>query len=306
MVIMKILAHNDDSRYRRMSNYGFAPEEQLMLARIDFGIPKRGFAKTVDGVVEDYLAALFNNGQIGSGYLIQEGPNWAAYVQATDAGALDPPYLSPWGKKHRDNLLLTFGHGPKLVLLEPPLKRRRLSWRSAKSLFIHTEMFKSGSPVGSPELHTVVPVYQLPISYQDRDYLIRWTNKYRDHDSIWVGSGKLEVAAYREMADPRSQLSREGRGYCQIIEKATGIPTYYYLFRYYGRSKGEAKRRCPLCGQNWRTRSPKGVTKFSRFEFRCIPCRLVSSMADSVGDEEDERLAIIGEPRQSIRQKSGR
>ena len=52
-----------------MSNYDFAPEEQLILARINFGIPKRRFAKAAVGVVEEYLAALLYNGQIGTGYI---------------------------------------------------------------------------------------------------------------------------------------------------------------------------------------------------------------------------------------------
>lgn len=200
-------------------------------------------------------------------------------------------------------ILSTFERRPKVVLLEPTLERKRLSWRSAKTLFLHTDMFKSGFPVGSPELRGAVPVYQLPISHQDRDYLLRWTREYRDHDSIWVGSGKLEIAAYREMADPRSKLSQEGREHCRIVEKATGIPTYYYLFRYHGRAKGEEQRRCPLCEETWRVPSPKGVTRFSRFEFRCKSCRLVSNMASSTGDKEDERLASIGEPRPSVRRR---
>ncbi|MBX3324354.1 MAG: DUF2310 family Zn-ribbon-containing protein [Nitrospira sp.] len=191
-----------------MSNYDFAPEEQLILTRISFGIPKRRCTKAADEAVEEYLAALMYNGQISADYLIQERPKYVAYVQATHDQAIESHYLSPWGKKCSDSILSIFGHRPKYAHLEPSLKRKGLSWRSAKSLFLHTAMFKSGSPVGSPELRQVVPVYRLPLSYQQRDYLIRWTRNYRDHDSIWVGSGKLEVGAYREMADPRSELSR--------------------------------------------------------------------------------------------------
>ncbi len=285
-----------------MSNYDFGPDERLILAKIDFGIPKRRCAKAAYGAVEEYLAALMYNGQISADYLIQERPRYVAYVQAADDKALEPTHLSPWGQKGSEMSLSAFGHRPKFVLLEPPLNSRGLSWRSAKTLFLHTHIFKSGSPVGSPELQGAVPVYHLPLSHQDRDYLVRWAREYRDHDSIWLGCGRLEVPAYREMADPRSKLSREGREHCRIIEKTTGIPTYYYLFRYHGRLK-EKLRRCPLCGGAWRVPSPKGVTKFSQFAFRCKPCRLVSNMASSLGDEEDERLAAIGEPRPSMRRK---
>jgi len=275
------------------------------MGRIDFGAPRRTLTGAADDAVGEYLAALMYNGQIGSDYLIQARPKYMAYVQATDKNALGLQYLSPWAKTCSKKVQATFGHEPRFVLLEQPFGRRHSNWRAAKSLFLHTDMFKSGSPVGSPDLRNVVPVYQLPLSHQDRDYLVRWARQYRDHDSIWVGSGKLEVAAYREMADPTSQLSCQGREHCQIIEKATGIPTYYYLFRYYGRLK-EKWRLCPLCGERWRVASPRGTTKFSQFEFRCKPCRLVSNVACSIGNDKDERLAIIGEPRRTVRRQNSR
>ncbi|MDH5669626.1 MAG: Zn-ribbon-containing protein [Nitrospira sp.] len=288
-----------------MSNYNFAPTESLLLARIDFGTPKRKLANAADDAVEEYLAALHHNGQIGDNSLIQERPQYVAYVQAADEHALAPQYLSPWAKQSFEKIRASFGHIPKSVLLERPFGGKSVNWNTAKSLFLHTDMFKSGSPIGSPEFGRVVPVYQLPLTHQQRDYLVQWAMAYRDHDRIWIGSGKLEIAAYREMADPTSQLSRRGREHCQIIENATGIPTYYYLFRYHGRPK-EKKRRCPLCGGTWRVTSPKGATKFSRFDFRCTPCRLVSNIACSIGNDEDEHLAPIGEPRRTSRPKGSR
>jgi hypothetical protein len=41
-----------------MSNYDFSQEEQLVLTKIDFGIPKPRHANEADGVVEEFLAAL--------------------------------------------------------------------------------------------------------------------------------------------------------------------------------------------------------------------------------------------------------
>ncbi len=208
-----------------MSNYGFASFEPLLLARIEFGVPKRKLARAADDALEEYLAALLYNGQIGEPYLIQERPQYVAYVQAADEQALAPQYLSPRAKQSIEKIRVSFWHIPKSVLLELPFGRINANRKIAKSLFLHTDMFKSGSPVGSPELRGVVPVYRLPLSHQQRDYLVRWARAYRDHTSIWIGSGKLEVAACREIADPKSQLSREGREHRQIIENATGIPT---------------------------------------------------------------------------------
>src|SRR5438445_471788 len=79
-----------------------------------------------------------------------------------------------------------------------------------------------------------------------------WQSYYVEHDNIWLGSGTLEIGAYRELADPNSGLSEHGRSLCREIEAATKVPTFYYLLRFWGRAKGEDQRRCPGCGGEWR------------------------------------------------------
>ena len=79
----------------------------------------------------------------------------------------------------------------------------------------------------------------------------------------------------------------------EYVESATGVPTYYYLMRYWGRKVGEENRLCPGCGGAWRTEIPPDrVKRFRDFTFQCPKCRLVSHMADSY---DDDRHAGIGE-----------
>ncbi len=55
-------------------------------------------------------------------------------------------------------------------------------------------------------------------------------------------SGAVEIPAYRQLADPNSLLSEDGRRLCREVESRTGIPTFYYLLRYWGRSKDDDER----------------------------------------------------------------
>ena len=96
---------------------------------------------------------------------------------------------------------------------------------------------------------------------------------------------------YKQLANPNSELSEQGRNICFTIEKTTQIPTYYYLIRYWGR-KNEADRKCPGCGGKWFIPSDINEPKFHQFEFMCSKCKLVSHIPSSC---DNERYARIGE-----------
>lgn len=222
------------------------------LVKIRFGKPKNSAEGKSEDVIDEYLAALMRNGQIYDTQIVKNiGLPLEAYVSIPQPGAMGPRYSSPWVKKAVGKVKEVFGYEPEIQMLEDPGKKRFASWRSAKSLYLYTEMFDERSPVRSTEFEHPVPLYLLPIDSQTRDYLTRWVDLYRLHDSIWIGSGQLEFQAYKELADPASELCTEGIEYCKKIEKSTRKPTYFYLMRYYGRRKGENSRSCPLCGKSW-------------------------------------------------------
>jgi predicted nucleic acid-binding Zn ribbon protein len=84
----------------------------------------------------------------------------------------------------------------------------------------------------------------------------------------------LERAATRQISDPTSRLSQQGRAICQQIEALTGKPTYYHLYRSTGRRRSaELKRVCPACRQPWLLDQP-----WHSFDFKCETCRLVSML----------------------------
>ena len=200
---------------------------------------------------------------------------------------------SQWGRERLKRVIEEFACVPRWTILEDNVPKRLPSWRRSSSLYLFTHAFRDASPVCCGDSGAAIPLYLLPISQQAREDAYFWSNHYRDHDNVWLGSGTLEVLAYRETADPKSELSSEGRESCREIEAATGKPTFYYLQRYWGRTVGEEKRLCPLCGRKWRTSTKEtDKTPFWEFTFRCMQCRLVSHVACSY---DNERHAAIGE-----------
>ena len=108
-----------------------------------------------------------------------------------------------------------------------------------------------------------------------------WHHRYRVLDQLWTASDVGERFAYRQLSELQSDLSKLGRLVCRNVEKTAGIPTYYYLYRWYGRSvASEHRRSCPGCGRKWFADESQRLSWF--FGFRCDRCRLVSNIASDV------------------------
>lgn len=268
-----------------------------ILTKIHFGSPLNVGENDPEEVIDLYLAALLRNGQIHEGYHLRNlALPFEAYVSIPRPNSLYIKFSSPWVAKTLELLKKVFGKTPTFELLEPPQQKRYRSWQSAQSLYLYTDMFEELSPVRSPDFTSPIPLYLLPISCDTRDYLSRWVEDYQNHDSLWIGCGELEIQAYKQLANLQSELCKHGREYCQEIEKATRIPTYFYLMRYFSYRKNEDKRLCPGCGKKWALRIPFGPSR-RPFDFRCKKCRLVSC----VGVEDNDRYAKIGEFHRAIK-----
>ncbi len=243
---------------------------------------------------EAYLVALLRNGQIIGDYLLGlDAGVLTAYVGLAGADALAPRAYSRWAAEELQRLVEQAGAEPAWTLLgdTPP---EDASWQGAPSLYIQTSLFEHGSPVHHGGTGAAVPLYRLPLPDLERDRLGLWAGEYRHHEGIWLASADLEMPAYEQLVDPKSGLAAEGRRMCAQIEAATGVPTYYFLIRYWGRRTGEEQRVCPGCGQTWATGLTWRAHAWWEFAFRCEACRLVSHEAST---SEDERRARRGEYR---------
>ena len=192
-----------------------------------------------------------------------------------------------------DELLARCATPPTLSVVDDDAGGQTLDWREQGSLYLFTHAFDEASPVCGGADGVPIPLYLLPIEPREMERIHFWQLEYRDLDRVQLASGALELAAYAQLADPRSALCDQGRALCGLLARATALPTYLYLHRYYGREgERERTRVCPGCGGAW-ARVASAGRGLAWFDFRCEHCCLVSHAAPQ--HEPGEEHAEIGE-----------
>lgn len=155
--------------------------------------------------------------------------------------------------------------------------------RKPEWYILSANCLSNAPPVQCGPCHEPVPLYRLPPGI-DRGRVAFWQNACRAFDAIQLPRAAGHRSALKQMADPGSPLSRDGREICRAIEKATGVPTYYYLHRIQARSPAaEKKAPCPSCGRNWLLPQPL----HGCYDFKCDRCRLLSNLACSLRKREN-------------------
>jgi predicted nucleic acid-binding Zn ribbon protein len=157
---------------------------------------------------------------------------------------------------------------------KPAVSRRTApEWLQAAAFCLQTDQFDRTSPLVAADSREPVPLYLLPLSETERESCVFWMGAYQAHDRIWLDSRDLESAAYYQLASPDSELSRRGHAICGTVERSTGVPTYYFLFRYHVPDPRSNPDLCSVCKQPW-ARPPPGQP-FAGY-LVCDGCRLVS------------------------------
>jgi predicted nucleic acid-binding Zn ribbon protein len=265
----------------------------MLFTKIKFGRIENTPKESVESAVENYLCTLLRAGQIG------ENPTLAWIKNTLHAHVLIPgldshqlQYHSEQGKKALEEIVTIFGHSPSWICLDDKSRTPPTSWQNASTLYLFTHAFDNSPPVCRGDGKGVISTYSLPLSFEQKEDLRNWQLQYKSRDNLWLECGPFEIAAYRQLANPKSKLSKWGRNLCYSLEKATKIPTYYYLMRFWGRKDGEQNRLCPGCGLNWNTNITTSNPQFWQFEFRCEKCRLVSHIGTELTDNP---RVVIGE-----------
>lgn len=269
----------------------------MFLVQITFGQGDGGGSQreSLGDAAETYLCSLLRNGQINGDYMLAwSNAQLIGYTRVARPDSFANGYHSQWGVADLNKLIEAFGRDPQWSVIDDDVPERFTDWRDSSSLYLFKHAFDDASPICWGDSGEPIPAYLLPISDQDRQELYSRAGSYKDLDNVWLASGAVEIPAYKQLADPTSDLSVTGRDLCVRIEKATKKPTYYYLTRYWGRDDGEGARPCPLrCGGEWRLSAHNDdMAPFHKFQFKCDGCRLASHIAVSY---EADCYARIGE-----------
>jgi len=275
----------------------------MLLYHIVFGTDNGHPRDELEDLVQWYFNSLLHAGQAcGSYFVTWFKEELGVHALMADKNAHALKHHSTWGRKHLKQITKLFGHAPLWTLIDDEDGTSLRSWRKSESLVLYSCCNTMSPPLRDGKSFKPIPTYLLPLTDTQKLDLHRWQTAYWDFDNTWLRSSALEFESYKQLADPLSDLSDQGFDLREAIEEATGIPTYYYLFRYCAwQDDKEKKRRCPKCGKPWRHKPKQENAPFTDFHFRCAHCRIVSHE----GCHVEPRHAHIGDDKTGRTEKRG-
>jgi len=228
--------------------------------------------------INGLLSALRMNGQVcGREVAVIDTPD---YLMATE---LIPEIHSLDTNHHNQYVLRDLQILGELGLSGPSIEVARemdghLACECAvpASYILYTNYLTLESSLWCGDCFHPVPLYRIPpTSGKEYNDIIGWQSNYKACDTLQMLCTQVERTALRQMSWLDSGLTKDGLDICRRIKEVTQTPTYYYLYRHYGRSKrDEARRRCPSCQGEWLL-----AERWHIFDFRCDRCELLSNIA---------------------------
>lgn len=250
----------------------------MELARLEVR-PKAGAdRRRIEDQAAGYVGCLIRQGQVLGRELWTWVDDFHCYVRLAGHDALERGFHSDQALEERRKLeALGEVRWERIGETGGPV----VYWQDAEALYLTPSKI---APVRTLPEGEAVRVYTLPLRPLELDDLVQWGRRADLFDDLWLDSGVLELAAYAELASPKSYLSVGGRELAEAVEKRTGKPTYYWLMRAYtADAEGEATRPCPGCGRPLES-SPFGGDDY--MSLRCEACRLLTGVGGGEGEEE--------------------
>lgn len=237
-------------------------------------------------LIENLTAAWRSNGQIlGREFSVVFNDNvYRIVLMSPHPDALEAQHDSKYVAFAKSQLFKAGFQSPKVAVLgEDPFSAEPCACFKHSYFILYTTYASLESSLRCGDCFGPVPLYIIPL--QDtptgelHDQIMSWQSDYQSCDHLQMNCSTGEKFGLREISNYDSSLSKRGREICNSITDATGIPTYYYLHRYRGKSnKSERNRKCPSCGGEWLMQEQIHDT----FEFKCDRCKLLSNVALSV------------------------
>ncbi len=247
-------------------------------SQIRFIAQSRGLTGELLEAVWSYARALRSNGQLAEDYSVSwRGSSLRLLCVIPERCSLALRFHDACGRKAlREALKLAVGPPGTMLTGKAEGTPGYCSCRRRPSVHIFTHLYDDSTPLACGACHQPVPLYRLRgLSLDSREALLCWQWAYQACDDLWMHSGFGERWAYGQLSKTDSGLTEDGLELRVQVEKELKLPVYYYLHRYFGRSKAaERMRLCPGCGGEWLLPKPDGC-----FDFRCEPCRLLSCLA---------------------------
>jgi len=215
---------------------------------------------------EKKSGCLYKNGQILDNHeVIKSDTGLFAYVTLPTDEALDEEHNNDYVNEYLEKLRKYYDLSMS-VLGENLNQGDSCCCKDPSWYLLFTRWTDNDSPVLCGDCGDSVPLYKLPHIYdKEHIHVTHWQKDYASIDRLFMHC-LSDRFTYRQMHDPKSQLSERGREICQDFQEKMGKPFYYYLFNYLRYSKT-----CPVCGSDWRVEDENSIV-----DFKCDTCMLAA------------------------------
>ena len=251
----------------------------MLAVELKFQSRARGVSDAKTDAITWLIGALVRNGSLLGQFLTGGAAGkWTAYGIAPARDAFHRANWNEFVRQRIDALFAVNLKRPRIRFLGAvPETASDCRCARTRGFFLFTTFLHKEPPVWCLHCNGIVPLYRLPRpTTGEHSGLLSWKGNYQACDRLQINCTVGERFAERQMSDPSSELSRSGLAVCKEIQRLTGRPAYYYLFRADCRSpSAEMRRKCPGCGRAWLLKKPL----HGKFDFRCDKCHLLSNIA---------------------------
>lgn len=257
----------------------------MHVAQIEFNVTENDPSDTLLDLASYFLGALRMNGQI----LGREWPfcvvgnRLTTRVMMPEDVSLQAAFNNVYVSDYESQLRAAGSEVVIVDLGEDPAGGNVCACADPSGYLLFTNYLSLESPISCMDCLSAVPLYRLPKTAHDEYYdIICWQSDYQSCDSLQMNCAVLESASTHQLADLHSALTLRGRNIARDLERGTGKPVYYYLYRAHEHRRGKKRtqattRPCPGCGGKWHLASALNHL----FQFRCDRCRLLSNVGFS-------------------------
>ncbi|MCO7226181.1 DUF2310 family Zn-ribbon-containing protein [Pleionea sp. CnH1-48] len=232
--------------------------------------------------ISSYLDDLRRNGQvIGDEFpIVASAEGYSTYLMVPEEDSLQEQYNNQYITKAQKSLAeIGISHIDVKSLGREAESLSSCQCESRTSYILYSSYScVAGLPLLCGDCFHYVPLYKvkLPEDELEPHDILCWEKDYQCCDSLQMRCQVGERFGIREISRFDSALTKVGFDICESLKKSTGLPVYYYLYRYNGRSyASEIKRKCPKCDGDWL----REEQWHGRFDFECKECLLLSNIA---------------------------
>ena len=209
----------------------------------------------VEEIINSFISALKNNGQILSGHKTVKTDNgYNLYVTAPKRNSLEPCNDSIYVKRDRELLskYVTINISPIGV---DAYSREYCSCEKRTAIEMQTFAGDIDSVFTCCSCGKPIALYELPYldKQDDHWYIVNWQNTYRATDTLWLDSLSDRFTG-NQLVNINSVLNRNGREIAEEIGRKAGLKCYYNVFDdltkkvKIAKVNGKTVRICPSCG----------------------------------------------------------